>query len=93
LEAIQRQAGQESTGRGQSQAGNGHHDPQLRTEWRVGNRELGQFAIDVSDLGLNGRQHRSLQLGDQRLSRGVAGRMLTVAQAQALLDQRLASRQ
>ena len=35
----------------------------------------------------DGRKHGSLQLGDQGLSRGVAGRMLAVVQAQALLEQ------
>jgi hypothetical protein len=49
--------------------------------------------IDPGDLGLDRSQHGCLQFGDQRLAGGVASRVLAVAQAQTLLDQRLPSRQ
>jgi hypothetical protein len=59
LEAIQRQAGQDRTGRGQPEAGNGHHHPHLRAQRCLGSRQLGQFAIDMRDLGLDDGQDRS----------------------------------
>jgi hypothetical protein len=75
----------------QAQAWDRHHDPQRCAERCVGSRQLGQFAMDMSNLGVDGREHGCLQLGDQRLAGGVTGRRLSIAQAEALLDQRLVS--
>ena len=71
------------------QPGHALHDAELRPEGRVRFRECGPLPLDGGDLGGDGREDRRLQVRHERWTRGVAGRVLAIAQPLRLADQDL----
>ena len=91
-QALKRQIRDERGRGGGADPGDTRQEPQLRADPRVCPSEGGEFLLNPRDLRGAGREHRRLQVAHQLVARGVAGRVLSVAELLDLREERLAGR-